>query len=119
MGFTFTKMRIKKSFQSKKFLEERLLVDSVAIYSVIPAKDLKKLGIVLHSEEEFELANGEVVKRKVGDVYFEYKGKKGTAPAVFGEEGDRKLLGILTLEALGFILDPLKREIKPLKKRLG
>ena len=118
MGFTFIKIVVKKSYESEKSMNERLLVDSGAIYTVVPSKDLKKLGIIPHSEEEFDLADGEVIKRKVGDAYFEYRGKKGSAPIVFGEEGDSKLLGILTLEALGFILDPLKREIKPLRKRL-
>jgi len=118
MGFTFVSMKIKKSSESSDLMEERLLVDSGTIYTVIPGDDLKKLGIVAHSEEEFELANGDVIMRKLGDAYFEYKGKKGSAPVIFGEEGDSNLLGVLTLEALGFALDPLKREIKPLKKKL-
>lgn len=118
MGFIYAKMKIKKTYGSKKYIEERLLVDSGAIYTVVPTDDLKKLKVVAHSEEEFELANGEVIKRKVGDAHFEYGGKKGSAPIVFGEKGDIKLLGILTLEALGFVLDPLRRELRPLKKRL-
>jgi predicted aspartyl protease len=118
MGYTHIKMRLKKSYESEKFKEERLLVDSGAIYTVVPREDLQELGIVAHSEEEFELADGELIRRKVGDAYFEYGEKRGSAPVIFGEEGDSKLLGILTLEALGFILDPLKREIKPLRKRL-
>ena len=118
MGLTYARMKIKKDYVSKKWIEERLLVDSGAIYTVIPGEDLSKLGIVPHSEEEFELADGEDIKRKVGDAHYEYKGRKGAAPVVFGEKGDTKLLGILTIEALGFVLDPLKRELKPLKKRL-
>lgn len=41
-------------------------------------------------------------KRKVGDAHFEYKGKRGSAPVVFGEADDTRILGVLTLEALGF-----------------
>ncbi|MCH7744989.1 MAG: aspartyl protease, partial [Chloroflexi bacterium] len=33
---------------------------------------------------------------------------------IFGEEGDSNLLGATTLESLGLILDPLKRELRPL-----
>ncbi len=40
--------------------------------------------------------------------------KVGGADVVFGEEGDYKLLGTFTLEALGLVLDPLKRELRPL-----
>lgn len=118
MGYTHVKMSLKKSYESEKFKEERLLVDSGAIYTVVPGADLQELGIVAPSEEEFELADGEVIKRKVGDACFEYGDKRGSAPVIFGEEGNSKLLGILTLKALGFILDPLKREIKPLRTRL-
>ncbi|MBC8185807.1 aspartyl protease [candidate division KSB1 bacterium] len=119
MGFTHVTMKVKKSSESKKLMEERLLVDSGAIYTVIPEEDLNELGIRAHSEEEFEMADGNVINRKVGDAFFEYKEKKGSAPVVFGEKGDSKLLGVLTLEALGFILDPLKKEIKPFRKRLA
>ena len=111
-------MIIKKSYESEKSIEERLLVDSGAIYTVVSAEDLEGLGIVPHSEEEFELADGEIIKRRVGDAYFECKGKRGSAPIVFGEKGDSRLLGGLTLEALGFVLDPLRRQIKPFRKRL-
>ena len=119
MGYTFVRMTIKKSYESEKSIEERLLVDSGAIYTVVSAEDLEELGITAHSEEEFELADGKVIRRKVGDAYFEYKGKRGSAPVVFGEKGDSKLLGFLTLEALGFVLDPLRRQIKPFRKRLA
>jgi hypothetical protein len=37
----------------------------------------------------------------------------GGADVIFGEEGDYCLLGVLTLEALGLVLDPLKRELRP------
>jgi hypothetical protein len=38
---------------------------------------------------------------------------------VFREEDDSTLLGALTLEALGLVLDPLRRELKPLPMILG
>jgi hypothetical protein len=33
---------------------------------------------------------------------------------IFGEKDDSTLLGIVTLGALGLILDPFKRELRPL-----
>ena len=44
---------------------------------------------------------------------FRYKENRGAAPVVFGEPGDSNLLGVVTLEALGYVLDPLKRELRP------
>ena len=42
-----------------------------------------------------------------------YQGKVGAAPVLFGDEGVF-LLGATTLESLGMIMDPIRRELKPL-----
>ena len=89
------------------------LVDSGAVYSVIPEWELKKIGIEPTSQEEFILANGESITKPVGNAYFEYRGKTRAAPVVFGEK-DIFLLGATALESLGMILDPIRRELKPL-----
>ena len=92
----------------------RFLIDSGAIYSVVPALVLKKLGIKPVGQEEFQLANGDAIVRKKGGALFKFKERVGVATVVFGEEGDYTLLGLTTLEALGLALDPLKRELRPL-----
>jgi hypothetical protein len=38
---------------------------------------------------------------------------------IFGKEGDSVLLGSVSLEALGFMLDPLKRELRNLETVLA
>lgn len=90
------------------------LVDSGAIYSVVPKPILEKLGIKPIGEQEFRLADGTKVVRKKGIALFKYGERIGGADVIFGEEGDYTLLGIFTLEALGLMLDPLKRELKPI-----
>jgi aspartyl protease family protein len=91
------------------------LVDSGAIYSVVPARILRKLGIKpLRKKEEFRLADGSKIERRKGGALFKYGDKQGGADVIFGEPGDSVLLGALTLGALGLALDPLKRELRPL-----
>jgi len=90
------------------------LIDSGAIYSVVPTPMLERLGIKPLSEQEFRLADGTKIVRKKGIALFKYGDKIGGADVIFGEEGDSVLLGAFTLEALGLALDPLKRELKPL-----
>jgi clan AA aspartic protease len=90
------------------------LIDSGAIYSVVPTPILERLGIKPLSEQEFRLADGTKIARKKGIALFKYRDKIGGADVIFGEEGDSVLLGAFTLEALGLALDPLKRELKPL-----
>lgn len=57
---------------------------------------------------------GEVVKRKPRDALFFYGGQRGAAPVIFGEPGDATLLGAVSLEALGFVLDAIRRDLVPL-----
>lgn len=95
------------------------LIDSGAIYSVVPTPILDKLGIRPLAQEEFRLANGEKITRKKGVAVFKYRERIGGADVVFGEEGDSVLLGAFTLEALGLTLDPLRRELKPLPMLLA
>ena len=100
---------------------ERLdfLIDSGATYSVVPSAVLERLGIRPLCEQEFRLADGTRIVRKKGVALFKYGERIGGADVIFGEDGDSVLLGAMTLEALGFSLDPLRRELKPLPMLLG
>ena len=119
MALTFATVKIINPANERKQARIRCMVDSGAVYSVVPKEILKRLGIKAHSRRTFTLANGETVTRAVGDAVFEYAGERGASPAIFGERGDSTLLGAVTLEALGLVLDPLRREIKPLPLVLG
>ena len=95
------------------------LIDSGAIYSVVPIPILERLGINPLIEQEFRLADGSKIVRKKGAAVFKYGERIGGADVIFGEEGDSQLLGAFTLEALGLALDPLRRELRPLPMILG
>lgn len=113
MGITFLKVKVVNPERPKNSRVCEFLVDSGTVYSVVPQSILKKLGIKPTSSQEFILANGEVIKKAVGNAYFEYLDKIRAAPVIFGDEGVF-LLGATTIEALGMILDPIRRELKPL-----
>jgi predicted aspartyl protease len=89
-------------------------VDSGAVYSVVPAAVLRRLGIQPLKQETFRLANGAHIVRHKGVAVFKFREWIGGADVIFGEEGDATLLGAMTLEALGLSLDPIKRELKPM-----
>lgn len=113
MSITYLNTIIKNPQDIKKAKTARFLVDSGAVYSVVPTSLLKKLAIKPTDKQKFSLANGEVLEKSVGNALFEYRGKIRSSPVVFGEEGIF-LLGAVTLESLGVILDPINRELKPL-----
>jgi|SRR5581483_8144824 len=112
MGVTFVDVKVSNPARPKKAAVYEMLVDSGAIYSVLPAGELKKLGIKPVRRKQFRLANGEVVEKDVGNAFFEFQGETGAAPIIFGDDGVY-LLGATALESVGLMLDPLRRELKP------
>jgi predicted aspartyl protease len=119
MGLTVLDLEVGNPAAPKKTVRVGFLIDSGAVYSVVPAAILTRLGIKPLAKEEFRLANGEKIVRKKGGALFKFGDRIGVADVVFGEKGDSTLLGALTLEALGLALDPLRRELKPLPMLLA
>jgi clan AA aspartic protease len=119
MGLTTQKLTVKDRHGSRRRAEVRFLIDSGAVYSLVPAGVPKRLGIRPHRTVEFALADGRMIERRVGDAYFEFQGSGGAAPVIFGESGDEPLLGGTTLESLGLVLDPFKRRLLPMRMLLA
>ena len=55
----------------------------------------------------------------MGHALFRLNGNEGASPLILGQKDDSTLLGVVSLEALGLILDPLKRELRSLPMVLG
>ena len=114
MGITSAILKVREHRKSEKTAEVNFLVDSGAIYSLVPGKILDQLDIEPYREMSFSLADGTTLKRQVCSAYFEYEGEGGPAPVVYGEEGDEPLLGATTLESLGLVLNPFTRTLHPM-----
>jgi len=114
MGLTFLEIEIGNPANPEVTEKLEFLIDSGAIYSVVPIEVLDRLGIKPITNQTFRLADGSKMVRKKGIALFKYEDRIGGADVIFGEKGDSLLLGAFTLEALGLALDPLKRELLPL-----
>jgi clan AA aspartic protease len=114
MGLTFLEVEVGNPSSPDVTEKVEFLIDSGAIYSVVPTSILDRLGIKPIAEQEFILANGAKIVRKKGIALFKYGERIGGADVIFGEDEDSILLGVFTLEALGLVLDPLRRELQPL-----
>ncbi len=114
MGLTVLEVEVGNPGKPEVTEKVEFLVDSGAIYSVVPTPTLERLGIGPLAEQEFRLADGSKITRRKGIALFRYGNQVGGADVIFGEAGDSMLLGAFTLEALGLCLDPLRRELKPL-----
>ena len=119
MGLTYLRLTIANPAKPKRSARLKFLVDSGAYYSVVPATVLSRLGIKRGKTKTFILADGSDVKRSLGQALFRLNGDEAASPVIFGEAGDSVLLGSISLEALGLMLDPLKRELRPLPMMLA
>jgi clan AA aspartic protease len=116
---TNQKLVVKENRRARRKVAIDFLIDSGAVYSLVPGPTLRKLGIRPYREVDFSLADGTTITRRVGDAYFELQGEGGAAPVIFGEEGDEPLLGATTLESIGLVLDPFKRRLIPMRMLLA
>ncbi|MBI3920550.1 MAG: retroviral-like aspartic protease family protein [Armatimonadetes bacterium] len=114
MGLTHVEANVANPFDPERHQEIHFLVDSGAVYTVVPAAQLDELGIESARERTFYLANGAPVKRRMGEARITYRDESATCVVLFGEEGDKALLGVTTLENLGLIFDPMQQKIMPL-----
>ncbi len=112
MGFTHVTMTVRNP-QGGPAREVTLLVDSGALYSLLPAPVLQELRVDPFRERSFQLADGSVIKLRIGEATFGYKTEESTSPVIFGESGDTPVLGVVTLESLGLELDPIRHELRP------
>lgn len=117
MGLTTVTLTITNP-ENKKTLTEEFIVDSGAFYTVLPRRMVEELGLKPNFRQEFTLADGTKITRPVGSAYITFQGKKTASPVVLGKNGDSALLGILTLEALGLILNPFERKLHPARLML-
>lgn len=119
MGLTHLRVDVANPARPSRAIKLKLFIDSGAAYSVIPSKTLQRLGIRAHGERSFILADGSEITRRIGDATFIIDGNRGASPVIFGEAGDAALLGVVSLEALGLTLDPIRRQLRALPMILG
>ena len=68
---------------------------------------------------EFTLADGTTMRRRVSGCWFRFRGIDAPSPVVLGQRRDTALLGTLTLEALGLVLNPFERTLRPMRMMLA
>jgi predicted aspartyl protease len=114
MGLTTVDIEIANPATPENGRMIEFLVDSGAMFPVVPTPILNELGIKPIAEQKFRLADGSTIRRKKGSAVYRYRDNVGTADVIFGETGDYTLFGALGLEALGLAIHPFKRELFPL-----
>ena len=97
----------------------RFLVDSGATYTLVPAKESRLLELQPKRTVAFSLADGTTIERRVSECHLALPQGEGHTPVIVGEPGDEALLGVITLEELGLVLNPFTRELQPMRMMLA
>ena len=118
MGLTDVRAIVRNPADPARSQELEFLVDSGATYSVVPRSVLLALGIQPDDVESFSLADMTPIRREIGKAAFTFQGRTRSSPVMFGEEGDATLFGVMTLESLGLMLDPVKQELRKMQLRV-
>lgn len=101
--------------RSERRVTAELVVDTGAVYSMLPRSLLVSLGVSPRSQRRFRLGDGRTVVWEFGDALFMVDGYQAPSPVIFGEEGCPQLLGAVTLEAMGLGVDPVNKKLVPIE----
>ena len=67
----------------------------------------------------FSLADGTQVVRRISGCWLSLEQGEDHTPVILGEPGDEGLLGVVTLEILGLVLNPFSRTLHPMRAMLA
>ena len=94
--------------------EVDFLVDTGAIYSVVPKKIAEQVKLKELGKRKFRTGSG-VAEMPIAEAYLTVEGEGVTTiVALSSDENIPILLGVTTLELLGLQVDPVTGKLKPL-----
>ena len=91
-------------------IEVEALVDTGATYTVLPASTLRDLGVKPDDTMEFEFGDQRLSTYEVGEARVAFRGYSRVTTVVFGPESVLPLLGVVVLEQMGLMVDPVGKQ---------
>lgn len=117
MGLTYIEGKVVG--KNEETVSVNLLVDSGANYTLLSKDVWEQLGLQAKKTLSFTLTDGTKIKRDISECRIEILGQDFHTPVILGEEGDESLLGAVTLEILGVVLNPFNRSLQPMRMMLA
>ena len=119
MGVTHVSGKVSRQGRRRRPIAIRFLVDTGAVFTVLPEEVWRALALRGERVAEFSLADGTIIQRPVSECRVQVEGRAATSPVVLGGPDDAPLLGAVTLETLGLMVNPLTRELLPMRLMLA
>ncbi|NCO37877.1 MAG: clan AA aspartic protease [Armatimonadetes bacterium CG_4_10_14_3_um_filter_66_18] len=114
MGVTHVTARVANLAGEGQPFEAQFLVDTGAIDCLAPREKLLEAGIRSERRKVYELANGEPVEYEIGFARVSFMGEETVAQVIFGPPGVEPILGVVALENVGIVVDPVSQQLKRL-----
>ena len=99
--------------QGQNFREIELEVDTGSTYTALPREMLETLGVPINRTVPARLADGTVQTVEVGWTQIRVAGNQLATTVLFADEGERSLLGMVTLGEALLAVDPVNNELVP------
>ena len=112
---TFTRPLRITGMDSRRSLDVEATVDTGAMYTMLPARTLRELGVEPIGSRTFLIADGSSVAMEVGEARATIDGESVMTIVAFGEDNAPPVLGAYTLEGLGLAVDPVKQRLVPVR----
>lgn len=112
MGLTYVKIKAFNLMKPGPKAELELLVDTGSVLTWISRKTLEALDVKPRGVRQFRTIEGKLIKRETGVVVVEYDGFEAVSEVVFAEETDGSVMGVTTLESLGYRVNPITGKLE-------
>ena len=89
------------------------LVDTGAMFTVVPTPILNRMGVRPFRTVPVKLANGSIEQRPLAQVEAEIDGQRMPIFCLFGSPEAPPLIGAHTLEAFLLMVDPIDQKLVP------
>jgi clan AA aspartic protease len=114
MGLTHVTVTVKAIEKANGAYEADFLVDTGATDSLVPAVELRKIGIQPAGRMVYELADGTLQEYPFGLAQIFFMGEITAGRVIFGPDDAEPILGVTALESVGITIDPASRTLKRL-----
>jgi len=97
----------------------KFLVDTGAGFTLILEAIWREIGLVAKRAMIFSLADGSEIRRNISECQIRLLEDEGHTPVIMGEGADEALLGVVTLEEFGLMINPFNRQLQPMRMMLA
>jgi clan AA aspartic protease len=113
MGLTHVPVTVSNIFTRDSFIAS-FLIDTGATDSMVPASQLRRIGIEPVTKRLYELANGQSQEFEIGEARLSFIDDSILLRLLFGPDDAEPILGVIALEAAGLVIDPTNQTLRRL-----